>query len=143
MGVMIALFVSGANSFDSSINPAIALMLFLQWYGFTYYHKFNDRWHLSYEIYSLHQNNVPNLNNPIAADALTNGGTPFSPQFIPFNAPNAAQCNSSNLTCKASVLATVAYLNYKFSELDNISLRPDFYNDEAGQRTGTKTRYLN
>lgn len=115
----------------------------LQWYGLTYYHQFNERWHFSYEMYSLHQNNVPNLNNPIAADALINGGTPFSPQFIPFNAPNAAQCDSMNLTCTASVFATVAYLNYQFSELDNISIRPEFYNDQAGQRTGTKTRYLN
>ncbi len=38
----------------------------LQWYGMTYYHKFNDRWHLSYEIYDLHQDGVANLRNPTA-----------------------------------------------------------------------------
>lgn len=115
----------------------------LQWYGFTFYHKFNDHWHLSYEIYDLHQNNVANKNNPIAADALANGGTPFSSQYIPFNAPNPAQCNPADLTCTATAIGTVAYLNYQVSPLDNISLRPEFYDDEEGQRTGTKTRYIN
>lgn len=116
----------------------------LQWYGFTYYHKLNNQWHFSYEIYSAHQNNVANLNNPIAASALAMGGTPFSPQYIPVNAPNAAQCsNPSDLTCTARTIGTVLYLNYQFSPLDNISFRPEFYNDQEGQRTGTKTRYLN
>jgi hypothetical protein len=32
----------------------------LQWFGGTYYHKFNDYWHISVESYNLHQNNVPN-----------------------------------------------------------------------------------
>lgn len=34
-------------------------------------------------------------------------------------------------------------INYQFSPLDNISFRPEFYDDKVGQRTGTKTRYLN
>ena len=37
----------------------------------------------------------------------------------------------------------LAYLNYKFSPLDNISFRPEFYNDMNGQRTTVKTRYAN
>lgn len=116
----------------------------LQWYGFTFYHQLNERWHIAYELYSLHQNNVANINNPIAAAAIAAGGTPFSPQYIPFNAPNGAQCtNASALSCTTSVLATVAYINYQFSPLDNISFRPEFYDDKQGQRTGIKTRYLN
>ena len=116
----------------------------LQWYGFTYYHKFSDKWHIAYEIYSLHQNHVANANNSIAAAALASGGTPFSPQYIPFNAPNSAQCSDpSALSCTASALGTVAYINYQLSPLDNISFRLEFYNDQQGQRTGTKTRYLN
>ncbi len=116
----------------------------LQWYGLTYYHKFNDKWHISYEIYETHQNNVANLNNPIAAAAIAAGGTPFSPQYMPFNAPNAAQCsNPSSLTCTTKAVGTVAYINYQFSPLDNISFRPEFFDDEQGQRTGTKTRYVN
>lgn len=116
----------------------------LQWYGLTYYHQFNNKWHIAYELYTLHQNNVANINNPIAAAAIAAGGTPFSPQYIPFNAPNGAQCgNANSLTCTASVLATVAYINYQLSPLDNISLRPEFYHDKQGQRTGIKTRYIN
>jgi hypothetical protein len=34
------------------------------------------------------------------------------------------------------------YLNYKVTPLDNISYRFEFVNDEQGQRTGTKTRYI-
>ena len=63
---------------------------------------------------------------------------------MPFNAPNGAQCDNPNsLTCTASVLASVAYINYQFSPLNNISFRPEFYDDKTGQRTGVKTRYLN
>ncbi len=116
----------------------------LQWYGFTFYHKFNDKWHLAYELYSTHQNHVANINNPIAASAIAAGGTPFSPQSMPFNAPNGAQCSSaSDLTCTSKAIGTVAYINYQFSPLDNISFRPEFFDDLQGQRTGTKTRYIN
>jgi hypothetical protein len=115
----------------------------LQWYGFTYYHKFNDKWHIAFEFYDLHQNNVANLNNPVAAAALAAGGTPFSPQYMQYNAPNAAQCSASSLTCTATAIGTVAYINYQYSPLDNFSFRPEFYDDEEGQRTGVKTRYVN
>lgn len=115
----------------------------LQWYGGTYYHKFNDQWHISLEAYNLYQDKVANVNNAIAADALANGGTPFSPQYIRRNAPNPAKCNDVNaLTCTASAQAYLAYLNYRVTSLDNISFRAEFYNDNQGQRTGTKTRYL-
>ena len=84
------------------------------------------------------------MNNPLALAAISSGGTPFSPQYIPYNAPNGAQCNNpADLTCRAGVLGTVLYVNYQWSPLDNISLRPEFYHDKVGQRTGVKTRYLN
>lgn len=128
----------------NGINNGVWGYANLQWYGFTYYHKFNTCWHIAYEIYTQHQNNVANINNPIAAAAIAAGGTPFSPQYIPFNAPNPAQCDNPNdLSCTASTLATAAYINYQFSPLDNISLRPEYYDDKQGQRTGVKTRYLN
>jgi putative OmpL-like beta-barrel porin-2 len=118
----------------------------LQWYGITYYHKFNDQWHISFESYNLHQNNVPNALNPAVVGPnglFTNGGTPFSPQYLPFNAPGLAQCsNTVVLACKASVQTYVTYLNYKPTPLDNISYRAEFYDDQEGQRTGTKTRYV-
>ena len=114
----------------------------LQWYGTTYYHKFNEQWHVSYELYELWQNNVANLNNPVAAAAIANGGTPFSPQYMPFNAPNAAQCHDPRaLTCRATSIGTTAYLNYSPDPLDNFSFRPEFFDDEEGQRTGSKAVY--
>jgi hypothetical protein len=44
----------------------------LQWYGLTAYHKFNDQWHISFETYNLHQNNVPNALNPGARRSRLN-----------------------------------------------------------------------
>jgi hypothetical protein len=115
----------------------------LQWYGLTYYHKFNDQWHISFETYNEHQNNVANLNNPVAVAAIANGGTPFSPQYMPFNAPGGAYCSTATaISCTASFQTFLAYLNYKVTPLDNISYRAEFVNDAQGQRTGTKTRYV-
>jgi Putative beta-barrel porin-2, OmpL-like. bbp2 len=118
----------------------------LQWFGLTYYHKFNDQWHISFESYNLHQNNVANALNPLVSGPggiVQSGGTPFSPQYMPFNAPNLAQCsNAVVLSCTASVQTYVYYLNYKPTPLDNISWRAEFYDDKQGQRTGTKTRYV-
>ena len=120
----------------------------LQWYGMTYYHKFNDKWHISFEMYDEHQSNVPNqLNNLVANQNGTGffqqGGTPFSPQYMPFNSPFLAQCaNSALLSCTAEVRAALTYVNYRVSALDNISYRLEYFDDMQGQRTGTKTAYL-
>jgi Putative beta-barrel porin-2, OmpL-like. bbp2 len=115
----------------------------LQWYGMTYYHKFNDQWHISFETYNEHQNNVLNANNPTAVAAFNAGGTPFSPQYMPFNAPGLAFCSSAAVfSCTATYQTFLTYLNYKVTPLDNISYRAEFVDDEEGQRTGTKTRYV-
>jgi hypothetical protein len=115
----------------------------LQWYGLTYYHKFNDQWHISFEMYDEHQNNVLNANNLAAAAAFAAGGTPFSPQIMPFNSPFLAQCSSAAVfSCTAEARAALTYINYKASALDNISYRLEYFDDVEGQRTGTKTAYL-
>jgi Putative beta-barrel porin-2, OmpL-like. bbp2 len=115
----------------------------LQWFGLTYYHKLNDYWHLAFETYNLHENSVPNLNNPTAVAILTGGGTPFSPQFIPFNAPGAALCPTATvLACTADTQTFLLYLNYSPNKLNNFSLRTEWYDDMEGQRTGTATRYV-
>ncbi len=119
----------------------------LQWYGLTAYHKFNAKWHISYEFYTEHENNVPNLNNPLV-QAINNaygsdGGTPFSSlQGVNFNNPSEAKCdNAVVLKCTAASYGTTAYLNYSPNALNNFSFRPEFYWDRQGQRTGNKTRY--
>jgi putative OmpL-like beta-barrel porin-2 len=115
----------------------------LQWYGLTYYHKFNDQWHISVEVYDEHQNNVLNANNPTALAAFQAGGTPFSPQLMPFNAPGLAFCsNAIVFSCTGEARGIVEYLNYKPSKLDNISYRLEYFDDVEGQRTGTKTAYI-
>jgi hypothetical protein len=114
----------------------------LQWIGLTYYHKFNDQWHIAFESYNIHQNNVLNANNPTALAAFNAGGTPFSPQYMPFNAPSLAQCYSVTVfTCRADVQSFLTYLNYSPTKLDNISLRLEYYDDKEGQRTGVRTAY--
>src|SRR5215813_13076871 len=42
-----------------AINDGIWGYNNLQWFGGTYYHKFNDQWHISFEAYTLFQKNVP------------------------------------------------------------------------------------
>jgi hypothetical protein len=118
----------------------------LQWFGGTYYHKFNEQWHLSVEAYTLSQRNVLNVTNTLEVPAIVaGGGFPFTPaNGFNFNQPNFAVCSSpTQITCTARMFTMLAYLNYKFSPLDNISFRPEFYNDMNGQRTTVKTRYAN
>jgi Putative beta-barrel porin-2, OmpL-like. bbp2 len=115
----------------------------LQWLGGTYYHTFNEQWHISVEVYDIHQYNVANALNPVAQAAFANGGTPFSPQYMPFNPPGMAICSSAAvLTCTGESRSIVAYLNYRATSLDNISFRPELFDDVEGQRTGTKATYL-
>lgn len=114
----------------------------LQWFGLTWYHKFDQHWHVSFETYRLFQRNVLNTADPLGI--VANGGFPFSPANIPFNAPNLAQCSdAAAVTCTAQAQAFLAYLNYSPNKLNNVSLRLEFYDDMQGQRTGTKTRYAN
>ena len=60
------------------------------------------------------------------------------------NAPNLAQCKDPTvLRCRAAAVGVVAYLNYSPDPLDNFSIRPEYYHDPQGQRTGTKADYYN
>ncbi|MGD0864802.1 MAG: outer membrane beta-barrel protein [Rhizomicrobium sp.] len=115
----------------------------LQWYGLTAYHKWNDHWHISFEAYDEHENNVPNENNPQVVALYNNGGLFNSPQYMPYNAPDLAVCKTTTqLDCTMNAAGAVAYISYSPEPLDNISLRPEYYDDFQGQRTGTKTAYF-
>ena len=118
----------------------------LQWYGFTYYHRFNDQWHLSFESYDLHQNGVLNVNNPevqaLNAQGGSDSGIPFGAPFITANNPNEAHCkNLAAVRCNAYAIGAVAYINYSPNPLNNFTLRPEIYYDPQGQRTGTPATY--
>jgi hypothetical protein len=130
----------------------------LQWVGLTYYHKLSDYWSIAFETWNIHENGVPNLNNAAAQGIIAGGGTPFSPQFTPFNGPNAAVCAgpsswngataSANtiagapLTCTTDTQTFLVYLNYSPNKLNNFSLRTEYFNDPNGQRTGVPNAYL-
>jgi hypothetical protein len=132
------------NVVADGINDGVWGYNNLQWYGLTYYHKWNDQWHISFEAYNGHQSGVMNLTNSTVQGIIAAGaGTPFSANVMPFNAPNGAICKSPiGLTCNADWDATTMYLNYKPDPLDNISYRLEYFDDIEGQRTGTKTQYI-
>ena len=110
----------------------------IQWHGFTYYHKFNEYWHLAFEAYWISESGIPNLRNPNAQAIVASGGTPFSPQYNNFNSPTMAYCADVNaLTCDGNAYGVVAYLNYSPDKMNNISFRPEIYDDPQGWRTGT------
>jgi len=128
----------------------------LQWIGLTYYHKLNDYWHFAFETWNIHENNVPNLNNAAASALIANNGTPFSPEFMPFNGANAAWCGGPKtfgqtspngtpgvpLTCNPDEQTFLLYVNYSPDKLNNFSLRTEYFNDPFGQRTGVATAYM-
>jgi len=108
----------------------------LQWYGFTYYHKFNEKWHLAWETWYIHENNVPNVD-------VTGGSYVGTPFFGMRNPPFQAHCNFGEQDCTAKEWSMLAYLNYKVTPMDNITWRAELFNDLNGQRTGFQTKYLN
>jgi hypothetical protein len=118
----------------------------IQWKGFTYYHKFNDKWSLDYESYWLQGYKIGNLESPVFQAIYAQGGTPFSPQNIPVNSTNLAYCGGSTtkLDCTANAYSATFYLNYTMDALNNFSFRPEWYYDKNGWRTGTggMTQYL-
>jgi hypothetical protein len=130
--------LDGINNGDWGYNN-------LQWHGFTYYHKFDDHWHIDFESYYMSENGVPNLRNSQSVALFENGGTPFSPPYVNFNAPNLAYCaNPAVLKCNVESVGVVSYINYTISPLDNLTFRPEYYWDPQGWRTGTGgyTQYM-
>src|SRR5204862_7234027 len=101
--------------------------------GFSYYHKCDERCPLSFESYHMHQNNVLDVSQGYA-------GTPWATMRNP---PFEAHCKVGQTQCTASEWTYLAYLNYKFSPMDNISWRVELFDDMYGQRTGFATRYFN
>ena len=105
----------------------------LQQYAFTFYHKFDEKWHITFETWDMHENNTPN-----AAAYGEPNQTPgyFGNLGSLLNGPFGAWCTSQEYSL-------LSYLNYQIAPLDNISWRVEFFNDLSGQRTGIKDRYFN
>jgi hypothetical protein len=127
--------VDGINNGDWGYNN-------IQWHGFTYYHKFDDQWHIDFESYYLTGHGVVNVNNPTAMAIYDAGGTPFSPQIIPRNSTNLASCKASDVTCDVYAIAALTYINYTPDALNNWTVRLEWYDDPQGWRTGTAAKYF-
>ena len=114
---------------DNSTNSGKYAYNNLQAYYVTWYHKINSSWHTDTETWSMWEKGVPNVNNPAAAPLLISGA-------------NGAICaSSSDVTCYAPEWAVVNYLVKEFSKKDYLTIRNEYFNDIAGQRTGYKTQY--
>jgi hypothetical protein len=72
---------------------------------------------------------VPNVLNPAAA------------HLIQTNANGAFCKNATVHNCYAPENAVVNYLEKQLSKKDYISTRNEYFNDQVGQRTGTRTQY--
>jgi hypothetical protein len=115
----------------------------MNWYGGTYYHKFNEQVHVAVEGYYMYERDVWNkayngpgyVNNPINPYF----GTAW---YGMVNPPRLAICGTELPTCTANEFGLLAFWNYRIGTFDNLTLRTEFYDDMKGQRTGYATRYI-
>ncbi|MFZ6649642.1 outer membrane beta-barrel protein [Undibacterium sp. TJN25] len=108
----------------------------------TWYHKFNDKWHMSTEAWYMSQKNTPNMSNT-DGPALWNSmfGTTNSVGG-PFGATGGRGCGPNDgITCTSKEWAVVNYIIYQPGPRDFFALRTDILNDINGQRTGFATKY--
>jgi hypothetical protein len=111
----------------NSINDGKYAYDNIQMFVVTWSHKFDDRFNMATEAYYTYQRDVPAVGGPLPIEPNTSG----------------AVCPPGQIRCFAPAWAAVNYLNYKVSKTDFIILRNEYFDDETGQRTGTKTRYSN
>jgi hypothetical protein len=97
----------------------------LQMFDNTWYHKFNETWHMASEVWYMYQRGVPSVLGPLTPEKGTNG----------------AVCSAGEIRCFAPEFALVNYLEKQLSTKNYVSIRTDFLDDLKGQRTGYKTRY--
>ena len=101
----------------------------LQDYDFTWYHKFNSKWHMATEAWYMYEREVPN----VAGNVLN----PITPEL----GANGAFCKAGVLRCTAPEYAIVNYVNREINSKLMIGFRSDFLDDKKGQRTGFATKY--
>jgi Putative beta-barrel porin-2, OmpL-like. bbp2 len=101
----------------------------LQDYDFTWYHKFNSKWHMGTETWYMYERDVPNVAGNVA--------NPITPEI----GANGAFCKTGVLRCTAPEYAIVNYVNREINSKFMIGFRSDFLDDKKGQRTGFATKY--
>jgi Putative beta-barrel porin-2, OmpL-like. bbp2 len=113
----------------NGINDAKYAYNNLQEYDFTWYHKFNAKWHTATETWYMYENSVPNVAGNVA--------NPVTPEL----GANGAFCAAGQLRCTAPEYAIVNYLNRDVTSKFMIGFRSDLLNDKKGQRTGIPGKY--
>jgi hypothetical protein len=101
----------------------------LQHYDFTWYHKFDSKWHMATEAWYMYERDVPNVAGNVA--------NPITPEI----GANGAFCSTGSLRCTAGEWAVVNYVNREVNSKFMIGFRSDFLDDKKGQRTGFATKY--
>ena len=71
----------------------------LQMFDNTWYHKFNDSWHMATEAWYMYQRDVPNVSGPLLPEKGTNG----------------AFCSAGQIRCTAPEWAMVNYVERQLS----------------------------
>ena len=106
----------------------------------SWYHKFNDQWHMSNEAWYMYEKNTPNLSNADGAGLYNSYG--FGAVGTPFGAVGGSGCGPNDgVTCKSKEWAFVNYIVYQPGPRDFITLRSEILDDVNGQRTGFATKY--
>jgi hypothetical protein len=117
-------------------------------YYLTWYHKINATWHTDTETWYQWERNTPNLCYLLSpcisygsnANIGANAGVIISPSLI--KGANGAQCNPTQTHCFAPDAAIVNYIEHEFNnQHSSLTIRNEYVNDFAGQRTGSKTAY--
>jgi hypothetical protein len=101
----------------------------LQDYDFTWYHKFNAKWHMGTETWYMYERDVPNVAGNVPNPITTEIGA------------NGAFCKAGELRCTAPEYAIVNYVNRQINSKFFIGFRSDLLDDKKGQRTGFATKY--
>ncbi len=132
----------------NSVNSAKYAYNNLQGYYLTWYHKINATWHTDTEGWYQYTKDVPNLCYGLSpcisygsnANIGANAGGIVSPGLIV--GANGGQCNAALLHCTTPSTAIVNYVEHEFDHHHaSMTIRNEFVEDFAGQRTGTKTSY--
>ena len=132
----------------NSVNSGKYAYNNLDAYYLTWYHKINPTWHTDTEAWYQFEKLVPNLCYGLTpcisygsnANIGANGAGIISPSLI--TGANGAQCNPAQTHCFAPDVAIVNYIEHEFNNHhSSFTIRNEYVNDFAGQRTGTKTAY--
>ena len=101
----------------------------LQDYDFTWYHKFNSKWHMATEAWYMYERDVPNVAGNVANPVPTILGA------------NGAFCAVGQQRCTAPEYSIVNYVNREINSKLAVGFRSDYLDDKKGQRTGFATKY--